>query len=189
MELSKFLNNMNIGLKIKKDALSTYVQREATRNIKLITSIMAVFLVLFFMFTYSYGVHGIIMPPLTMMLIVSVIFIYFVSLTQMKNIASETTFKVTELKVEKIVSAVELNMANKFVQARNEARYGVKANQSFPINQIESTEIKPNEIVIKSYDYNFFNGNGKIIIPKELERFNDVKQLILEDAEKFKIVS
>ncbi|WP_430413238.1 hypothetical protein [Kordia sp.] len=177
------------GHRIKNEELDSYVKREATRNIKRIGGFMAIFVGLMFMFTYSYHVHGIIMLPLTSMLSVIVLFIYLFSFNQIGNIAKKTTFFVTATKVEKLVAKGELNLANQFAQARNEARYGIKSDQSFPVSEIESTVIKPYEIVIKNYDYNILNGNGKIVIPKEINDFYVVKQFITENATKFKLQS
>lgn len=172
---------------IKDTELSAYVNREAKRRIILIASLMSVFIFLFFLFTYSYGVHGIIMPPFASLTIVIVIFIYLLSFNQIRNIAQKTTFYISDQKVEQKIATSELNLVNQFAQARAKTRYGMKLNHSFPIHQIESTVIKPNEIIIKSYDYNLFNGNGKIIIPKEIDGFSMVKKFILEHAEKFKL--
>lgn len=177
------------GHKIKNEELDSYVKREVTRNIKLVGGTMAVFVILMFMFTYSYRVHGIIMLPFTAMMSVITLFIYLFSFNQIGNIAKKTTFFVTATKVEKLLATDELNYVNQFAHARNEDRYGAKTNQSFPLSEIESTVIKPHEIVIKSYDYNFFNGNGRIIIPKEINDFHTVKQFILENPKKFKLES
>lgn len=177
------------GHSIREEKIDSYVKRETTRNIKLVGGTMAVFVLLMFMFTYSYGVHGIIMLPFTLMMSVITLFIYMFSFNQIGNIAKKTTFFVTATKVEKLLAADELNYVNQFAHARNEARYGAKTNQSFPVSEIESTVIKPHEIVIKSYDYNIFNGNGKIIIPQEINDFHTVKQFISEHPKKFKIVS
>ncbi|WP_156169166.1 hypothetical protein [Kordia jejudonensis] len=139
------------------------------------------------MFTYSYGVHDIIMLPFTIMMTVIILFIYLLSFNQIGNIAQKTTFHISETKVEKLVANGELNLANQFVNARNEARYGAKTDQSFLVSEIESTIIKPTEIIIKSYDYNFFNSNGKIIIPQEIHDFQTVKDFITTHAAAFKL--
>lgn len=172
---------------IKEEHIDNYVNREVHRNIIMTGSIMAGFVLLMFFFTYSYGVHGIIMLPFSIMMTVILLFIYMASFNQIGNIARKTTFYISEERVSKKLATDELNYINQFAQARNESRYGVKANQSFPIKQIESTVIKENEIIIKNYDYNIFNGNGKIVIPKEMESFQTVKKFILEHKAKFKV--
>ncbi|MFK7747027.1 MAG: hypothetical protein AB8B65_01420 [Kordia sp.] len=177
------------GHKMEASQMKSYLKRQIAYNTKWIIGIMSVFLLLMFWFTYSYRVHTFVMLPLTIILCAIILIVYFLSFIQLKNIAQKTTYFISETKIEKIVSTNELNFANQLAQARQERRYGVKANQSFPIHEIESTKIKPNEIVIKSFDYNLFTFNGKIVIPKEINDYNSVKAFILANAKKFKLNS
>ena len=57
--------------------------------------------------------------------------------------------------------------------SRNE-KYGQKFNQTIKFNEIESISIDTNDIIIKSINYDFLTSNGKIIIPKEVENFEEI---------------
>ncbi|MCH2196058.1 hypothetical protein [Kordia sp.] len=171
------------------EIIGNYVKRTANQNMLRIASVMTILLLLLFWFTYSYHAHTVIMPPMAMMLVGVTVFVYIFSFIQIRNIASKTFFNITETIVEKVVVKEELNWTNQFAQNRLEKKYGEKANRSFLTHEIETTKITPNDIIVKSYDYNLFNANGKIVIPKEINDFHKVKAFILAHPEKFKINS
>lgn len=183
------MNHPEKAYKISESRINSFVNRTRKRNFTMIAIFMSVFLLLTFWFTYSYHVHTVIMLPLLLMFSVIAIGIYIASFFQLKNIAEETVFYVSEKNVKKIVATGALNMMNQFANNRQEVRYGAKMSQQFPTHEIESTQIKANEIVIKSFDYNVFTGNGKIVIPKELENYLSVKEFILAHPKKFKLIS
>ncbi|WP_298427825.1 hypothetical protein [uncultured Kordia sp.] len=174
---------------IKEEGISSYVKREVAKKMKMIAIIMTILLIAAFLFFYSYGVHKIIMPPMLAIQAVVLIFVYLMSLVQMQSMGLKTTFRISEKNVSVSLAKEKMSVVSQLIINRNEAKYGEKYDQSFPVHQIETTKIKANEIVIESYDYNFFTGNGKITIPKEMEQFNAVKKFILTHKAQFKVAS
>jgi len=101
---------------------------------------------------------------------------------RMMNYYKAIAFQVTNDGVMQFVSNDKLNAVNKFAAARNKGRYGSNQNQIIPYSQISSINITSNKIKIKSTNYNFFNGNGALDIPKETEKYED----LVEHFEKLK---
>lgn len=172
---------------IKKEGIDDYVSRETKKKMRISAIGLLFFLVPMFAFTYSYGVHKILMLPLIIFFLIILGVIYTSSLSQIKNLIDLTCFVFSEESVSKLLDKEQLNLMNKVGVSRNEHRYGVKFNQTIKFSDIESTAIKANEIVIKSKDYDFTTGNGKISIPKEIEDYEVIKAKIIKNASTYKL--
>ena len=172
---------------IKKEGIDDYVSRETKKKMRISAIGFFIFFILMFAFTYSYGVHKILMLPLAIFFLIILGVIYTSSLSQIKNLIDLTCFVFSEESVSKLLDKEQLNLMNKVGVSRNEHRYGVKFNQTIKFSNIESTTIKANEIVIKSKDYDFTTGNGKISIPKEIEDYETIKAEIIKNAATYKL--
>lgn len=149
----------------------------ANSTTKIVLSILGCIAFIFFLLSMNLNpgksIVPIIMKAIPMMLL---IFLYIGGMTfyQKKNYNKSLAFHVTDNEVEKIMLQDELNIGNKFGISRNQSRFGAEPNQSIPYSKITSIDISSNFIKIKSEDYNFFNGNGAIDIPKETQQYEDL---------------
>lgn len=174
--------------KVREELIQSYVNREVKKKIKTLSISYIIALSLMFWFTYSYGVHGIIIPPLAILLFIIFGIIALSSLSQVKNLIQLTYFYIKEDEISKILDKYSLNAMNKIGVSMNESKHGVQFNQSILITEIKSTKITEDEIIIKSRDFDIFTGNGKIILPKELADFETIKSEIISKSNQFKIL-
>lgn len=172
---------------INEQLISKYVNREGIQKMKITSIMFALFLLGMFIFSYSYRVHGIIMPPLAMMFLFILLIIYIMSLSQIEDQIRFSYFSITEEAISKFLDKEKLNLVNQIGIARIESKYGANFNQKIYFDEIFDTIISENEIRITSNHYNFFTNNGRIVIPKEVNDFETIKQYVIENAEKFKL--
>jgi hypothetical protein len=176
-----------IKYNIREEYIDEYVKRETKKKMRISSITLVIFLIAMFAFTSSYGVHKILMPPLSIVFLIILGIIYASSLSQIKNIIGLTYFVFSDESISRLLDKEKLNLMNKVGVSRNEHRYGVKFNQTIKFNEIESTSITSNEIIIKSKNYDFFTSNGKISIPKEIENYEVIKSEIINNSNKYKL--
>lgn len=172
---------------IKKEFIDEYVKRETNKKMKIASITLSIFLILMFTFTYSYGVHKILMLPLSIFFLIILGVVYTSSLSQVKNITDFTYFVFSDESISRLLDKEKINLMNKVGVSRNENRYGVKFNQTIKFSEIKSTSINANEITIKSINYDFITADGKISIPKEIENYEDIKSEIIENPDKYNL--
>jgi hypothetical protein len=63
---------------------------------------------------------------------------------------------------------------------RAERRYGTSLDQEIKWKNIDKVVYKKKHIKIYDYNYDFLNGNGKIIIPKYIVNFDKIEDCLLE---------
>lgn len=63
---------------------------------------------------------------------------------------------------------------------RLERRHGQKQFDKIYFNETKSVKFTKSKIIIKSERFNFWNGNGKIVIPCEVAEFEDIKRQITD---------
>ncbi len=115
-------------------------------------------------------------------------YIYGTLWYQNRNLAKSTSFEITSDFVGRFLEKDKLNVGNQYGIRKNERRYGVKMNQIIPNKSIAKISISNSKIRIRSGDYNFFNGNGQIEIPKEIEAFDKLKDHFLKLKKELNIV-
>ncbi len=75
----------------------------------------------------------------------------------------------------------QLSALAKYGMRRNEIRYGQKNSEIIMFRNVYQIIQKRDKLIIKSYDYNFFTGGGRIVVPKELENYDQFVALIKEN--------
>ena len=95
---------------------------------------------------------------------------------QEMNLANALIFFVEKDRIIKTYHTQMLNEGNKYGMRKEERRYGSKAHQEIKIADIERVQISDKRIKILSKDYNFFNGNGMIEIPAEVNEYEQLKR-------------
>lgn len=93
---------------------------------------------------------------------------------QNRNLTKATLFEITPDYIGKITRKDKLNFGNKMGVAKSQVQYGAKSSQMIFKNEIDSIKIKKSYIRIRSNRYNWFNGNGQIEIPKEIENYTEL---------------
>lgn len=174
--------------RIREKLIDQYVKRETNKKMKISLIAFLVFFVLMFLFTYSYGVHGILMFPLGIFFLIILGVIYAASFSQLSNLIAVTYFVFSDESISIILDQEKLTMMNQVGLARNERKYGAKYNQTIRISEIESTTISADEIIIKAKNYDFFTYNGRIAIPKELIHYELIKAKILKNPDKYNLL-
>ncbi|MEO0468040.1 MAG: hypothetical protein AAF206_00360 [Bacteroidota bacterium] len=95
---------------------------------------------------------------------------------RMNNMAKAMRFVVEANQVSLVHNKADLNVINQFAQARNKSRYGMKPDKSIAYRNILSISINDDRIRIRDKDFNWLNSNGEIVIPEEVEGFEQLKQ-------------
>ena len=95
---------------------------------------------------------------------------------RMNNLAKAMRFVVEGDQVSLVHSKADLNVINQFAQARNKSRYGMKPDKSIAYRNILSISINEDRIRIRDKDFNWLNSNGEIVIPEEVEGFEQLKK-------------
>ncbi len=167
----------------REELISQFVNREVKKKSTFVGIAFSVILILMFFFTYSFNVHTILFLP--MLIFFSIIFavIHATSRVQLEDLAKSTYFVITDNTVAILLDKTKLNLLNKIGIARNESKSGVKFNQTIKISEISSAETTKNEMIIKSDNYNPFTNNGRIVIPKEVEGYENVIASIFKKLE------
>lgn len=68
-----------------------------------------------------------------------------------------------------------------------ERRHGQNQSEMIFFNEIDSISLKRDKIVIKNRNYSMWNGNGRIILPCEMEEYDDVKKEMITLKRNLKI--
>lgn len=174
--------------KIPEEKLSSFVNRQAKRNIKPAIITFITFPLLILLFFPSFGILKLlVLPILGFAALISGI-IYVGSLNQIENWAKITEFYYDDEKILKHLEKGDLNLVNQFAINRNEHRYGSKFNQKIVLKRLSSTKITSKDIIFTENDYNFFTGNGRIYFPSELDCFEKLKSHILEDKSRYRYI-
>ena len=69
-----------------------------------------------------------------------------------------------------------LGSFNDFALKRAERKYGQQREKMIRAHQLDHIKFKRNKVVIRQKNYNFWNGNGGIEIPKEAIRYDEIVQ-------------
>ena len=70
---------------------------------------------------------------------------------------------------------------------RSERRSGSRLNQNIKWKKVEKVIYSKKNIKVYDYDYDFLNGNGKIVIPKYISNFSELEKNIIEFVHQKKI--
>ena len=70
---------------------------------------------------------------------------------------------------------------------RSERRSGSRLNQNIKWKKVEKVIYSKKNIKVYDYDYDFLNGNGKIVIPKYISNFSELEKNIIEFVPQKKI--
>lgn len=106
--------------------------------------------------------------------------LYLVGMTYYirRNFAKSVVYWVSNDQIAMTFDQEKLSYVSQFGMARNKSRFGTNAQQLIRISEISSVKFSKSGIKIKSVDYNFFNGNGMIVLPKEIDKFENLAQQI-----------
>lgn len=102
------------------------------------------------------------------------IVLFFFSFVQ-QNLHLAKRFIISEDTMYQIQDSGATNSYNEFMLKRVERKSGQKRDQEIPFSSIKSIKIDKNKIQVKSLDFNHWNANGKIEIPREV---NDYSQAV-----------
>ncbi len=108
------------------------------------------------------------------------ILVYLGSMTyyQRRNFAKSIVYWVSNDEIARSFDHEKLNIGNKYGMAKEKRRFNAKPQQSISRSKISKIKFSQNGITIKSVNYNFFNGNGSIFIPEEIENYHQVKTIL-----------
>lgn len=86
-------------------------------------------------------------------------------------------YLLTETHVMRGLFAEDLGTVTNYFHERAERKSGQKKVEIIPISNLQSIEIKKNYVKFKAFDYNMWNGNGLVKIPKEVQQYEEVVAL------------
>ncbi|MFK7926535.1 MAG: hypothetical protein AB8H47_31590 [Bacteroidia bacterium] len=160
--------------KIEEDKKTSYAARKAGKMALLLTGgVLALLLVLMLSMDNGFKVLEIVQWHWFLIIVVGVFGLRFV---QELNLATALVFIVKEDKIIKGYETKKLNEGNKYGISKQERRYGATSRQEINISDIRNVEISDKKVKIQSKDYNFFNGNGMIEIPAEVNQYEQLKR-------------
>lgn len=175
--------------RVKQELMNVYAKRETRKKMKTSLIGFSVFLILMYAFSSSYGVQNIIMPPLSIFFVIILGVIYVSSASQIMDIIKLTTYTFSDEFVAIALDKTQLNLMNKIGVSRIENKYGAKFNQTINFSELASTTIDDHSIIFKSKTFDPFTSNGKITIPKELEKYDTLRSEIKQHPEKYNLTS
>lgn len=91
-----------------------------------------------------------------------------------QNIHLAKRFIIDANTIYQIQDAQATNLANDIILSRLERKSGQQRNQTIPVYNIKSISITKNKATIKSVDFNIWNANGRIQIPREVNDYEEV---------------
>lgn len=160
---------------IEKEKQSGFARRKTLRLVLILLVVQALILG-FLLFGSNQGQSllnaGFIWPPIIISILFGIIWY-----NSNSNIAKSFVFGLDEENgtVTKTLKNENLNAQNQIGTTIAEAKHGTKQIQVITFDRMTAIDFKENEIVIDSLDYNFWNGNGKISVPKEIEDYESLK--------------
>ncbi|MEM1216307.1 MAG: hypothetical protein AAGJ82_11510 [Bacteroidota bacterium] len=160
--------------KIDPSATTTLAFRFALTTIGIMTGIVALLMV-WLSFNLNPGasigpIVGKLIPGF--LLIIGLIAVMLT--VQKTNFYGSTRFLLTDDTIASVLDNKELNGINQFGVARNRSRYGAEPNQVISFANISRVKITDKNIKIYGGNYSLFNGNGRIVIPKETENYEEL---------------
>lgn len=99
------------------------------------------------------------------------------------NMAESIYFSIGNGKIEESLSEKSLGFANKVGLERAKRRYNAEPNKTIHYSEISKIEFSEHKISIYSNSYNWFNGNGKIVIPCEINGYEKAYKAIEKISE------
>ena len=96
------------------------------------------------------------------------------------NYGKALYFYISPNKIEERVSEEKLSFANKIGNQRLKKKYGADVNKMIEVRNIANVDFSKDKICIYSKNNNWFTGNGKIVIPKEVKDYDKVYKKIEE---------
>jgi len=177
---------MNYPLKIPDEHIHAYVKREAIKKISVFGSVWFSFMIVSFLFTHIDV--GQIYSIFFYLLVGFTVVAFYLSLKRIKVKALATEFYINENFISVTIDETKFNVIQKIRFHQQKYCCGEKSSKTIPFSHIESTKIKSSEIQIRSIQSSFLSRKGLIIIPKELELYDDLTKQIISNKEKFHLV-
>ena len=97
------------------------------------------------------------------------------------NVPFALRFGIGDNRFTKFYDDSKLHFLSRYTFRMMKRKSGENQSQKIYFNDLEKVEVKRNRIVIKGKNYNLFNGNGRIVIPNEVEDYDKIKKYILKD--------
>lgn len=173
---------------IPNNKIEIYAKRETKKKLNIMIIIFIIILLIFIGINNITGISILNIIPIILLFVILILILAVTINHNTKDLAKSTEFLLKDDKICKKIKQENLSTLNKIGAYRNEAKYGAKINQSINKKDILHTIIKDHEIEIEAIDSNIINGNGYIIIPEEIDGFDDIKQYILANSKEFRVL-
>ncbi len=161
--------------KIDKDKIEKYLIKQAL--IRVSEMMIAISpLVIIFLCAAKFRYIGLILTKLAPWVFIFLLAVFFLTFFSY-NVHQARRFIITDDSFNQIQADEDVDVVSKFFQKRAESKTGQSKNQFIPFSQIAKVKISNYSITIKAKDYNFMNANGKIIIPCEVENYQEITAL------------
>lgn len=177
---------MSNAYKIDTKKTGIYVNRELEKMLKTLKIVFAVILAGFLFLSIITKIYYMILIALV---VFTLVYLYVSAILKGDLKALVKTFKIEfdDTSVSREVNIDTLPPFQKIRAERAKSRYGTMFSERIDIDEIQSTTINENEIIIKSANFNPINNNGIIKIPVEIEYFDKIIGIINSSPEKFKL--
>lgn len=173
--------------RIAKGQTKAYAKVMAMEALRVVPIVYAAFVLLFFILLsdklLALGVAG---AFIILFAIVGLI-VYLARLSGAEHMAKAAQFTLNDEIIALDHDRNKLSGFIKFGAARNEMRSGETIDRCIRLDDIGSTIMNKNGTVIKSKTYNMFlDPNGRIFVPAQIERYEEFKNIILNNKTRFK---
>jgi len=177
---------------IPYDLINPYARKVTLKAIKLV-GIICTLLILLGIISLPFKESGIEMNVLNIILLILqaiisfviliaslyILFLFWVYLKS--DFTSNKTYSINKKRIESKINYHQLNMINKFGYRRNKLKWGTNFSPSILITDIRKTKVFKSEI-------KFYEGlTTQIIIPQEVDRYNEIIDFVKSNAEIFKL--
>jgi hypothetical protein len=172
---------------IEKSKLNQFVTRELKKRLDKVKILFGTFILFFVIISIVTKVYFILLIGLP---VFGLVFLYISAIFKgdLKSLAIAFKYVLDENSISRHVDWTKLSSSQKIRAERASYKYGENLEQRIDWIDLDSIKIKDTEVKIISNKANPINGNGIIVVPCEIEMFNQVVQYFSSNKSKFKNV-
>lgn len=164
---------MEKALKINKEHLDRFVNRELKRQLDIIKIVFGCILIFFVILGVMTKVYFI---PLIALVLLGLVYLYVSAIFKgdLKALSTAFTFTINDNSISRKVDWSQLNLFMKLRAERAKHRYGSSLDQVIEFANVAEISVGVNGIKITSDNANILNGNGIINLPPELASYEEI---------------
>jgi hypothetical protein len=175
---------MNRSFKIEEGKKTINTNKNLTKILKILLAVFGLFL----LFVISMLGFGKIFVNLFILFVFITLIIIVLSYSKESDLTNSYILTINDKAIIKTIDREKLSGLTSLSASYNNSKSGVELDCIIPYSKINYTSINQNKITIESDFYDIFNGNGKIIIPKEIEDYDTILDFIKQNKTKFKLI-